>query len=212
MGSMPGAVCKPHYLLLFFFCFSAFFCQAQEIPKCGFAIFSLVPKNLSVRVSVATNCLFQTSKEDSVGLGTYTGVLPWKPETGSLVLEAKGYPPLEKKPFLKTGETPLLVLKEVSSGTLDFLVVPNAKSRGPSFYDAINLSDQASLTIQANQKDVELPQGTRVRLTTEKALRYACGRSVFEPISPDENGNFLLIFYTDATKMIRCMVTRDDLL
>jgi len=197
--------------LLFFLGISV--AAAQEVPKIGVAIFNLVPKPLTIRIAVDTNCLFQaTGGEDAMGLGGFTGVLPWKPETGTLTIEAKGYPVITKKPFAKKGEVPLLVLKQVATGTLDVLVVPNAKVRTPVFYDAINLSDQASIKIQANQKDFDLPQAERVRLSTEKTLKYSIGKTSFEPITPDENGNFLLIFFTDTDKAIRCIVTRDDLL
>ena len=184
--------------------------RAQEIPKSGFAILNLVPKNLAARVWIGTNPVAVAEGADSWGLGTYTGLLPWKPEGGILKIEAKGYAPLEKKPFLKAGETPLFVLKEVSSGTLDLLVVPNTKSRAPSFYDALNLTDRPTLRIQANQKDFDLPQGQRVRLTTEKMLRYKFGPQAAEPLDPSENGNFLLVFFTDGKKEVQCCVTRDD--
>ena len=200
------------FTLLFLLVLLAPVTHSQEIPKSGLAFFSLVPKPLTIRISIDTNTLFQAAGEDAMGLGAYTGVFPWKPENGLLKIEAKGYAPLEKKPFLKVGETPLLVLKEASAGTLDLLVVPNAKARAPSFYDAINFSDQATLKIQANKKDFELPQGQKIRLSTVKSLNYSLGKTNFDPITPEENGNFLLIFYTDSGKTVRCIVTRDDML
>lgn len=186
--------------------------QAQEMPKSGLAFFSLIPKSLTVRISIDTNTILQASGEESMGLGSYTGLLPWKPEAGILKIEAKGYPILERKPFLKVGETPLVVLREAPGGALDLLVIPNAKIRAPSFYDAINLTDQSSLRIQANKKDFDLPQGQRVRLTTEKTLNYTLNNRAAEPIDSPENGNYLLVFYTDANRTIRSIVTRDDLL
>ena len=197
---------------LFMFALTVAGVVAQEMPKSALAFFSLVPKALTLRATIGTNTIIQAAGEETMGLGTYTGLLPWRPENGVLKIEAQGYAVLERKPFLKPGETPLCVLREASPGTLDLLVVPNAKVRGPSFFDAINLSAQSNLRLQANKKEIDLPQGQRTRLTTEKSLVYSLGQQVFDPIDPPENGNFLLVFFTDSDKSIRCMVTRDDLL
>jgi hypothetical protein len=197
---------------LFMFALTVAGVVAQEMPKSALAFFSLVPKALTLRATIGTNTIIQAAGEETMGLGTYTGLLPWRPENGVLKIEAQGYAVLEKKPFLKPRETPLCVLKEVSPGTLDLLIVPNAKIRAPSFYDAINLSDQPTLQLQANKKEIELPQGQRIRLSTEKSLVYSLGQQIFDPIDPPENGNFLLVFFTDSDKTLRCMVTRDDLL
>ena len=208
----PKRVLVNLFLLFLSVCLGTSLGQSQEIPKNGLAFFSILPKPVAARISIGSNTIISAQGEEALGPGAYTGVFPWKPEGGILKIEAKGYPPLEKKPFLKTGEFPLLVLREISGGTLDLLVVPNAKNRSPSFYDAINLSSQANLTLQANQKEFALPHGQKVRLTTEKSLNYSLGKTTFEPITPEENGNFLLIFYTDSEKTVRCIVTRDDIL
>ena len=163
-----------------------------------------------LRVTIGTNTILESTKEEPLGLGGYTGLLPWKPEGGILKIEAQGYPVLEKKSFVRTGETPLLVLQEADEKSLNLLVLPNSKTRVPAFYDAINLTAQANIKIQANKKDFELPKGQRIRLTTEKSLTYTLPNQPSETVDPSENQNFLMVLFSDSTGQIRAVLTYDN--
>ena len=141
---------------------------AQEIPKSAFALLNIVPKDLPIKICLETNQI--ASGKEGLAPGFYSGLMPWNPPKAILTAEAPGYQTAELKPFLKITETPLIVLQEVPGKILQFTILPNSKERAPSFYDAINLTSQENLTIQADKKDVTLPRNQRVRLSKSKTL------------------------------------------
>lgn len=193
--------------------FSVLPAHAQEIPKHGFSILNVTPKKLSLIIRSGTNVLAKLDGNEALEPGGYTGILPCRYPQTPLQVTATGYPPVEiKQAFTKVGDTPLFVFHAKSKESLEVLVVPNAKDRPPSFYDAINLSSQPSLKIQANQKELDLLWGQRIRLCSEKSIIYSLVNGTEKKLESTENDSFLLIFFTDSSGEIQCQVTRDNLL
>jgi len=192
---------------------AAFFLQltsgfAQEIPKSAFALLNIVPKDLPVKICLETNQI--TSGKEAIAPGFYSGLMPWNPPKAILTAEAPGYQTAELKPFLKITETPLIVLQEVPGKILQFTILANSKERAPSFYDAINLTSQENLTIQAEKKDVTLPRNQRVRLSKSKTLAYSIPRGEIQTLDPTDGGNYLLVFYNRTDGAVECYVTFDN--
>ena len=181
---------------------------AQEIPKSAFALLNLVPKDLPIKICLETNQI--TSGKEGLAPGFYSGLMPWNPPKAILTAEAPGYQTAELKPFLKITDTPLIVLQEVPGKILQFTIFANSKERAPSFYDAINLTNQENLTIQADKKDVTLPRNQRVRLSKAKAFSYAISGRGLETFDPSDGGNYLLVFYSRTDGAVECYVTFDN--
>jgi len=181
---------------------------AQEIPKSAFALLNIVPRDLPIKISLDTNQI--TSGKESIAPGFYSGLMPWNPPKAILTAEAPGYQTAELKPFLKVTETPLIVLQEVPGKILQFTILANSKERAPSFYDAINLTTQENLTIQADKKDVTLPRNQRVRLSKAKVFSYAISGRGLETFDPPDGGNYLLVFYSRTDGVVECYVTFDN--
>jgi hypothetical protein len=207
-----------HLLLVSFrvtFCLfiATFFLQhtagfAQEIPKGSFALLNIVPKDLPIKICLETNQI--TSGKEAISPGFYTGFTSWNPGKATLTAEAPGYQTAELKPFLKMTDTPLIVLQEVPGKILRFTILANSKDRAPSFYDAINLTTQANLTIRADNKDVTLPQNQRIRLSRAKSLSYSISGHEIRTIDPSEENNYLMVFYSSIGGLIECFVTFDN--
>ena len=192
---------------------AAFFLQhtsgfAQEIPKSAFALLNIVPKDLPIKIMLDTNQI--ASGKEGLAPGFYSGLMPWNPPKAILTAEAPGYQTAELKPFLKITETPLIVLQEVPGKILQFTILANSKERTPSFYDAINLTSQENLIIQAEKKDVTLPRNQRVRLSKAKAFSYAILGREPETLDPSDGGNYLLVFYSRTDGAVGCYVTFDN--
>ena len=181
---------------------------AQEIPKSAFALLNIVPKDLPIKIALDTNEI--TSGKEALAPGFYSGLMPWNPPKAILTAEAPGYQTAELKPFLKITETPLIVLQEVPGKILQFTILANSKERAPSFYDAINLTSQENLIIQADKKDVTLPRNQRIRLSKAKSLTYSILGGEVKTIDPSESHNYLMIFYTSVGGLIECFVTFDN--
>ena len=181
---------------------------AQEIPKSAFALLNIVPKDLPIKICLETNQI--ASGKEGLAPGFYSGLMPWDPPKAILTAEAPGYQTAELKPFLKITETPLIVLQEVPGKILQFTILANSKERAPSFYDAINLTTQENLTIQADKKDVTLPRNQRVRLSKAKAFSYAIPGRELETLDPTDGGNYLLVFYSRTDGAVECYVTFDN--
>ena len=193
--------------------FATFFLQhtsgfAQEIPKSAFALLNIVPKDLAIKIALDTNEI--ASGKEALAPGFYSGLMPWNPPKAILTAEAPGYQTAELKPFLKITETPLIVLQEVPGKILQFTILANSKERAPSFYDAINLTSQENLTIQADKKDVALPRNQRIRLSKSKTLTYSIPRGEIQTLDPTDGGNYLLVFYTRTDGAVECYVTFDN--
>ena len=181
---------------------------AQEIPKSAFALLNIVPKDLPIKITLDTYQI--ASGKEGLAPGFYSGLMPWNPPKAILTAEAPGYQTAELKPFLKVTETPLIVLQEVPGKILQFTILANSKERAPSFYDAINLTSQENLTIQADKKDVALPRNQRIRLSKSKTLTYLIPRGEIQTLDPTDGGNYLLVFYNRTDGTVECYVTFDN--
>jgi len=181
---------------------------AQETPKSAFALLNIVPKDLPIKICLETNQI--TSGKEAIAPGFYSGLMPWDPPKAILTAEAPGYQTAELKPFLKITDSPLIVLQEAPGKILQFTILANSKERAPSFYDAINLTTQENLTIQAEKKDVTLPRNQRVRLSKAKTFSYAIRGRELETLDPSDGGNYLLVFYSRTDGAVECYVTFDN--
>ena len=181
---------------------------AQENGRSAFALLNIVPRDLPIKIILDTNEI--TSGKEALPPGFYSGFMPWNPAKATLTAEAPGYQTAELKPFLKMTDTPLIVLQEVPGKILRFTILANSKERAPSFYDAINLTAQANLTIRADNKDVTLPQNQRIRLSRAKSLSYSISGRKVRTIDPSEENNYLMVFYSSIGGLIECFVTFDN--
>jgi hypothetical protein len=186
------------------------FTTAQEFPKSAFGVLNLLPRPTIIKISLGSNQL--TPGDEEINPGFYTGMMPWRPEKEILKAEAAGYQSAELKPFLKVTETPVIILQENPSKTLKFTVLPNAKERSPAFFDAINLTSQESLQIEANGKPYKLPNSQRIRLSKEKKFSFTIPGKPEKTIDPEDPCGFLLVFYTRPDGTVDCTVTLDNLL
>jgi len=183
---------------------------AQEFPKSAFGILNLVPRPMIIKISLGSNLL--TPGDEEINQGFYSGMMPWRPEKEILKAEAAGYQSAELKPFLKPTETPVIILQENPAKTLKLTVLPNAKERSPAFFDAINLTSQESLQIEADGKPCSLPNNKSIRLTKEKKFSFTIPGKPTKTINPDDPSGFLLVFYTRPDGTVDCTVTLDNLL
>jgi hypothetical protein len=183
---------------------------AQEFPRSAFGVLNLVPRPTIIKLSLGSNLL--TPGDEQINPGFYTGMTPWRPEKETLKAEAAGYQSAELKPFLKASETPVIILQESPAKTLKLTVLPNAKERSPAFFDAINLTTQESLQIEANGKPYKLPNNQRIRLSKEKKFSFTIPGKPEKTIDPEDPCGFLLVFYTRPDGTVDCTVTLDNLL
>jgi hypothetical protein len=181
---------------------------SQENSRSAFALLNIIPQNLPIKIALDTNEI--TSAKEAIPPGFYTGFIPWNPAKATLTAETPGYRTAELKPFLKSTETPLIVLKETSDKVLEFIILANSKERAPSFYDAINLTSQENLTIRADNKDVTLPRNQRIRLSKAKSLSFSVLGGEVRTIDPSEQRNYLMVFYNSIGGLIECFVTFDN--
>jgi hypothetical protein len=195
---------------IFFFLVVCPLATAQEFPKSAFGILNLIPRPTIIKISLGSNLL--TPGDEEINPGFYSGMMPWRPEKEPLKAEAAGYQSAELKPFLKATETPVIILQENPAKTLKLTVLPNAKERSPAFFDAINLTSQESLQIEANGKSCSLPNNKRIRLTKEKKFSFTIPGKPEKTIDPEDPCGFLLIFYTRPDGTVDCAVTLDNLL
>ena len=183
---------------------------AQEFPKSAFGILNLVPRPMIIKISLGSNLL--TPGDEEINPGFYSGMMPWRPEKEILKAEAVGYQSAELKPFLKITETPVIIVQENPAKTLKLTVLPNAKERSPAFFDAINLTSQESLQIEANGKPCSLPNNKRIRLSKEKKFSFTTPGKPEKTIDPEDPCGFLLVFYTRPDGTVDCTVALDNLL
>ena len=195
----------PFYCRIFLLHASGF---AQEIPKSAFALLNIVARDLPLKINLDTNQI--ASGKEAIAPGFFSGLMPWNPPKAVLTAEAPGYQTAELKPFLKITETPLIVLQEAPGKILQFTILANSQERAPCFYDAINLTTQENLTIQADKKDVTLPRNQRVRLSKAKVFSYAISGRGLETFDPPDGGNYLLVFYSRTDGVVECYVTFDN--
>ena len=106
----------------------------------------------------------------------------------------------------------MIILQENPAKTLKLTVLPNAKERSPACFDAINLTSQESLQIEADGKPCSLPNNKRIRLSKEKKFSFTIPGKPTKTINPDDPCGFLLVFYTRPDGTVDCTVTLDNLL
>ena len=176
-------------------------------------LFNLVPKTAPIKCTIGTNNVVVDGTAEAIGPGFSTGLIPWRPEKEPLRAEAKGYLAAELKPFLKAGETPVVLLTESPSGQLAFRLIPNAATRDGGFYDAINFTPDSSLQITVDGKPVSLAKGKRARLSTKKKMTYALPKGQPQTLEAgDDPPQHLIIFYRSATGRTECAVVPDMLM
>lgn len=195
---------------IFFLLLASALAPAQEFPKSAFGILNLVPRPMIIKISLGNNLL--TPGDEEINPGFYSGMMPWRPEKEILKAEAVGYQSAELKPFLKITETPVIIVQENPAKTLKLTVLPNAKERSPAFFDAINLTSQESLQIEANGKPCSLPNNKRIRLSKEKKFSFTTPGKPEKTIDPEDPCGFLLVFYTRPDGTVDCTVALDNLL
>jgi hypothetical protein len=192
-------------------------CLAQEEENAGplFAVINTVPKSGGFQCYIAnaktTNMLTPAGEaaDEAPGNGFCTGLLRWQPVDGELVAKLPGKTAITLKPFIKPGETPILILKEKSTGQAGFSLLPKAESRDTAFYDAINLTSQAELQVAIDGKKVILPKGNRVRVSKNNNVRYEVTDGPNDTLESADPPSHLMIFYGDDSGNIRCMVVAD---
>ena len=180
----------------------------------GIVLLSIVPKSLPLVCSIGTNnVVMDGTVEEMIGPGSTTGLIPWSPPKEPLRAQAKGYMAGVLRPFVKDGETPVVLLLERPSGALAFEVIPNATDRGTNgFYDAINLTAKPALEIIIDGKPVALAKGRRVRVSTEKKLTYSIPGGGGDTLGTDNPPYRILIFHQDAQGKTICSAMPDMLL
>lgn len=185
---------------------------ASGLSATGLVLVSLVPKAVRMKCSIGTNNVVINDSE-ATGPGFSTGLIPWRPEKEPLRAVAKGYAGAELKPFLKPGQAPVVLIKGGTSGQLAFSVIPNTESRVGSFYDAINLTPDSSLQVKIDGKTINLPKGTRTRVSTNNKITFAAHKGTEDSAdSGDFPAQYLMIFYRSEAGRTECVLVRDALL
>ena len=178
----------------------------------GIILFTMLQKPAALQCVIGANNVVLDATAEPVGSGFTSSLLPWRPAKANLRAEAKGYQPTELRPFLKPGETPVVVAQERSAGSLSFSLIKNAVSRDGPFYDAINLSSQPSLVVTANGKKFRLPKGERVRIGTERTVKFSVEGGPSDTLESMEDPSHLVLFYTGSGNKIEFSVVADMLL
>jgi hypothetical protein len=183
------------------------------MPNNGIVLFNLVPKAARITCRIgADNVLLDGAGEDPILPGLSTGLVPWLPVKDSLRAEGQGYSVAELRPFLKAGESPVVLLMEKSAGTLSFSIIPNATDRASGFYDAINLTPEPTLQVTVDGKPVSLPKSKRTRVGSNKTLNYKLPDGASGELDSGEDPpHALMIFYRSASGKTRCAVVPDIL-
>jgi len=197
--------------------FDPSYCFAEEEadPAALFTLINTVPNSdgfkCYIQNSKVTNMLtpVDDAADEPAGMGFSTGLAPWSPADGELVAEVPSRSPVTLKPFIKPGETPLIILKARGSGSLEFSLLPKPTDRESAFYDAVNLTPQAELELTVDGRVVRLPRGQRVRLSRDKKLRYEVAGGPKDVLESVNDPSHVMIFYGDDKGKIKCMVVAD---
>jgi hypothetical protein len=183
--------------------------EPVEAVQSGFILFTLLNKPAALKCMIGTNNVVLDASADPVGGGYASSLMPWRPAKAALRAEAKGYSPAELRPFLQPGETPVVVLQERTPGSFTFSIIKNADNRGGPFYDAINLSAQPSLTLTANGKKIRLPKGERMRIGTEKTVKFSVEGGPADILESMEDPSHLVLFYSKPSGKLGFSVVPD---
>jgi hypothetical protein len=189
--------------------------QSESAGQLLFTLINTIPKSAGFRCYIKngkeTNMLTPSggAADEAPGNGFSTGLVQWSPVDGELVVEAPGRQPASIKPFIKPGETPLVILKAKGSGSVDFSLLPKPPDRKTGFYDAVNLTAQLELELTVDGKKLRLPRGQRVRLTKNKLLKYEVTGGPQDLLESVEDPSHIVVFYGDDAGKIKCMVVAD---
>lgn len=178
----------------------------------GFILFTMLQKPTALKCVIGTNNVILDATADPVSSGFTSSLLPWRPSKATLRAEAAGYRSAELRPFLAAGETPVLVLQERPTGVLAFSVIRNSENRGGPFYDAINMSAQPTLLVNANGKKFQLPRGERVRIGTEKIVKFTVDAGPSDVLESMEDPSYLVLFFSEPNGKVGFSVVPDMLL
>lgn len=183
--------------------------EEVEPMTSGFILFTMLQKPAALKCVIGTNNVVLDASGEPVGSGFTSSLIPWRPAKATLRAEAPGFRGAELRPFLEMGETPVIVLQERSTGSLSFSVIRNTENRGAAFYDAINLSAQPSLTITANGKKMRLPKGERVRIGSEKNVKFSVDGGPSDVLESMDDPSHLVLFFSEPTGKIGFSVVPD---
>lgn len=175
----------------------------------GFILFTMLQKPAALKCVIGTNNVVLDATAEPVGSGFTSGLIPWRPAKATLRAEAKGYQSVELSPFLQAGETPVLILQERSAGTLSFSVVKNVENRDAPFYDAINLTAQSNLVVNANGKKFQLPKGKRVRIGSAKTVKFSVEGGPSDVLESMDDPSYLVLFFSEPNGKIGFSVVPD---
>ena len=160
--------------------------------------------------------------DEGWGIGMFSGVLTWIPFS-QLNAELKGYKsstfPIPKD--LKSGHCPIFVIYDALESpssdkppepVLKWRSIENAPDRPKYFFDALDLTTDKILELQANGKTIRLTKEKRQRLSTDSSFYFKVTNGPEGSYSPSEGGlKILLIFYTGIDGQTACTSVRDSL-
>jgi hypothetical protein len=203
--------------LIFLAAFALQPCAAEEeTSPMFFTLINTVPESTGfscyIRNSKETNVLTPPvdAVDDAAGNGFSTGLVTWTPSDGDLVAEVPGRAPVSLRPFIKPGESPLVILKAGAGGSLAFSMLPKAADRSSGFYDAVNLTVKPELELTVDGRKVKLPRGERVRLSSKsKTLSYELPGGPKDVLESMDDPSHVMVFYGDDKGATRCMVVAD---
>jgi hypothetical protein len=192
------------------------YCHAQEDSQGGFfTLINTVPKSGGFKAYIATaketNLLTPPPEVtgEAAGNGYSTGMVMWSPADGDLVAEAPNRRSATLKPFIKPGETPLVILKARGADGLDFSLLPQPVDRNSPFYDAVNLTTESQLEVLVDSKKVRLPRGQRVRLSSKNTMKYEISGGPADLLESQDPPSHLLVFVGDDNGKVQCLVLAD---
>jgi hypothetical protein len=180
-----------------------------------FTLINTVPNSTGfkcyIRTSKETNVLTPVGEAaaDAAGNGFSTGVIRWTPADGDLVAEVPNREPASLRPFIKPGESPLVILRAKGANGVDFSLLPKPVSRESAFYDAVNITAQAQLEVSVDGRKVSLPRGQRVRLSKKNSMEYKVSGGPGDLVESIDPPSHVLVFYGDDAGNVRCLVVAD---
>lgn len=186
-----------------------------EVSDGFFTLINTAPKSTGFKCYIAnskeTNVLTPVGggPDDNVGNGYSTGLIRWSPANGELVAEAPHRQPARIKPFIKSGEAPVIIVKDKGGGSLSFSLLPKPSDRNGAFYDAVNLTSKFELGVVIDGKQVQLPRGQRVRVSRKKNLKFEIPGGPKDVLESLDDPSHVMIFFDDDAGKIRYMVVAD---
>lgn len=191
--------------------------QTPAKPK-TFCFLNIVRTPTPLVLKIGTNPI----GDEGWDIGIFSGVLTWTP-FAPLNAELKGYKPstFPIPKDLKSGHCPVLVIygaleppspEKSPEPILKLLSIENASDRPKYFFDAIDLTSDKILEIEANGKTVRLTKEKRQRLSTDSSFHFKVADGPEGSYSPSEAGmKILLVFYTGIDGKTACTSVPDFL-